>query len=386
MNRWLKSIACAVFALALVLPVLSTGSRADDASAPAPAQHWVCVACNLPCDTLVFDHPGTCPQCGMALVTQAEAKAQAAAAALQPPATKVGILLFNGSEIIDFTGPYEVFGTAGYDVYTVAATKDPITTAMGMTVVPRYSFADAPQPDILLVPGGGVKGACASEPTLAYVRKASAAAGHTLSVCNGAFILASAGLLDGLTVTTTAHLIDQLHTRFPKVNVVKDQRFVDNGRIITAAGLSSGIDAALHLVSVVDGHGQAQQVALSQEYDWRPGAAYARAALADMELPNLDMDKLGHWTLVRTEGDRKSWEIEVKGTSELAHAELAAKLDAAFAAGGQWAKSNAGAWAHKDANGQRWTGQLRVEPAATTSAAATKDHAYTLHLAIARAG
>ena len=80
------------------------------------------------------------------------------------PLASVAILVFNGVEIIDFSGPYEMFGAAGYDVYTVAATKDPVTTAMGMTVVPKYTFADAPAPDVLLVPGGGVKGAATASP------------------------------------------------------------------------------------------------------------------------------------------------------------------------------------------------------------------------------
>jgi len=379
MKRFFPSALAALFALALVLSFATTAPRAADTKAAA-TQHWVCVACNLPCDTLVFDHPGTCPQCGMTLVTQAEAKAQAAVAAQGPQPRKVAILLFNSAEIIDFSGPYEVFGTAGYNVYTVAATKDPITTAMGMSIVPKYSFADAPQPDLLLVPGGGVKGACTSEPTLAWLRKTSAAAGHTLSVCNGAFILASAGLLDGLTATTTAHLIDQLHAKFPKVNVVRDQRFVDNGRIVTAGGLTSGIDAALHMVSVLDGRGQAQDVALSQEYDWRPDTPYLRAALADMHIPNIDMDKLGHWKLVRTEGDTGRWDVEAQGTSDLAPADLRAKVDEQFQADGKWTKSGATGWSMQDAAGQRWTGTLEIENDAARA------HGYRMHLAITRAG
>jgi len=266
MNRFLKFAGAALFALALVLPLAHATSHATDPK----AAHWVCPACASPCDTLVFDAPGTCPACGMALVTQ-EAAAQAAAARAQaPPAKRVAILVFDNVEIIDFSGPYEMFGTAGYDVYTVAATKNPVTTAFGMKIVPQYAFADAPAPDVLLVPGGGVKGACNSQPTLDWVKASCAHSQHTLSVCNGAFILASAGLLDGLTATTTAHLIDQLHTKFPRVTVVRDRSFVDNGKIVTAAGLSSGIDGALHVLSVMEGRGAAQQVALQQEYDWQP--------------------------------------------------------------------------------------------------------------------
>jgi transcriptional regulator GlxA family with amidase domain len=161
--------------------------------------------------------------------------------------------LFDGVEIIDFTGPWEVFGAAGFEVYTVAATRDPVTTAMGMTVVPRYTFADAPPPAVLLVPGGGVNGVEHDPASLRWVTDTSRRAELTLSVCNGAFILASAGLLDGLSATTTFHLLPKLRAGFPKVHVVSDRRYVDNGTIVTAAGLSSGIDGALHVVERMRG-------------------------------------------------------------------------------------------------------------------------------------
>jgi putative intracellular protease/amidase len=379
-NRFLTLARAALLSLALALPIVSGPAHAEGEAKTAEAKHYVCPACAAPCDTLVFDAPGTCPQCGMTLIEQAAA---VKAAAEQPPAKKVAILVFNNVEIIDFSGPYEMFGTAGYDVYTVAATKDPITTAMGLKLIPQYSFADAPAPDVLLVPGGGVKGACSSEPTLAWVREASAHSQHTLSVCNGAFILGQAGLLDGLTATTTAHLIDQLHTKFPKVNVVSDRRFVDNGKIVTAAGLSSGIDGALHVLSVMEGSGTAQQVALSQEYDWKPTSGYARAALADMIIPNVNMDDFGHWTVIRTEGDRERWDMEMRGTSTFSANELLSKLGDQLASGGKWAKAGgsgtASRWSIAGADGRKWTGTLTLAP--TPGA----EKAYTVHLSIARA-
>jgi transcriptional regulator GlxA family with amidase domain len=238
---------------------------------------WVCPPCGLPCDDSVFDHPGTCPKCGMTLVDRESAKAAAAEA---PARKRVAMLVFDGVEIIDYTGPWEVFGAADYDVYAVAETKDPVTTAMGMKVVPKYTFADAPQPDILVVPGGGVRAARDSAATLAYVRNTTARADHTMSVCNGAFILASAGLLDGLTATTTAPLIDRLHAEYPSVKVVHDRRFVDNGKIVTTGGLSAGIDGALHLVAVMHGKDKAQAVAHGLEYDWRTESGIIRADAA----------------------------------------------------------------------------------------------------------
>jgi len=274
---------------AVLLLCLSLGTAAEK------PKHYVCAPCGMECDKTVYDKPGTCPVCGARLVDQ---KAAEAALANRPASRKVGILIFNGVEIIDYTGPWEVFGAAGFDVYTVAESKDPVTTAMGMTVVPKYTFADAPQPDILLVPGGDVHEPTTSAAALKWVADRSGRADHTLSVCNGAFILAGAGLLDGLSATTTYHLLDKLTTDFPKLKVVRDQRFVDNGRIITAGGLSSGIDGALHVVSKVRGNGVAQEVALGLEYDWRPRAGFARGALAESLIPDLNLDELGRWTMV----------------------------------------------------------------------------------------
>src|SRR5262245_20511933 len=151
----------------------------------------------------------------MALVEEGSA-----AAAPDPHRKRVAILVFNSCEILDFTGPYEMFGAAGCNVYTVAATKDPVTTAMGLTVVPRYTFADAPAPDVLVIPGGGVNQASADSATLAYIKQVAATDQQTMSVCNGAFILANTGLLDGLKATTTYHNIPRLRAAHPKIDVV----------------------------------------------------------------------------------------------------------------------------------------------------------------------
>jgi len=385
MKRMLHVAGALLFALALTLPVVSGSTHA--AASAATAKRYVCPACASPCDTLVFDAPGTCPQCGMALVSQEDAAKAAAARAEQPPAKKVAILVFDNVEIIDFSGPYEMFGTAGYDVYTVGATKNPVTTAFGMKVVPQYSFADAPAPDVLLVPGGGVKGACNSQPTLDWVRASSAHSEHTLSVCNGAFILASAGLLDGLTATTTAHLIGQLHERFPKVNVVSNRRFVDNGKIVTAAGLSSGIDGALHVLSVMEGHGAAQQVALSQEYDWKPQSEYARASLADMVIPNVNLDSLGTWSVVRTEGDRDRWDLEIAGASKVGADVLMSKLSEQLAKDGAWSRAGGAAtdptsrWSVAAPDGRKFTATIKLEPERVPA-----NGRYIVRLALARAG
>jgi transcriptional regulator GlxA family with amidase domain len=140
---------------------------------------------------------------------------------------------------------------------------------MGMTVIPRFSFTNAPAPDIVLLPGGDVEAHLRNPNVQDWIRKSAAQAEIVLSVCNGAFFLAKLGLLDGLTATTFHGLIDALKVAAPKCKVVSDQRFVDNGKIITSAGLSAGLDGALHVVERLNGLQAAEQVASNMEYHWQ---------------------------------------------------------------------------------------------------------------------
>src|SRR5262245_10036847 len=329
MKRFVRLAAVLLLCLPLA-PVVDARLTAEE-----PVKHYVCDPCGMPCDAKVYDHPGVCPVCGGALVPQ-----EAARAATRK---RAAILIFTGVQIIDYTGPYEVLGAADFDVYTVAATKDPITTVMGMTVVPKHTFADAPQPDVLVVPGGGVKAARESAATLQWIQDVTARDAHTMSVCNGAFILASAGLLDGLTATTTASNISRLRSEFPKVTVVDDRRFVDNGRIITTGGLTAGIDGALHVVARMLGDGVAQKVALGEEYDWRPRSAFARATLADLEIPDVDLDSLGTWHIVSTEGGTDRWEMVFRGTTPMSAADLIDLVSSEFTTKGHWTRVAAAA-------------------------------------------
>lgn len=349
---------------------------------PAMAgSRYVCPPCGSTCDDLVFDHPGTCPTCGMALV-----EAGTVSAVPSPPSTRVAILLFDGVEIIDSMGPYEVFGTAGFDVFTVAATKNPIRSAMGQTMVPKYSFADAPKADVLVVPGGGIYSPLHDPSTLQWVKEATAHTRYTMSVCNGAFILASAGLLDGLSATTTAHNIPKLRDQFPKVRVVDDQRVVDNGHIITTGGLSAGIDGALHVVELIAGKGEAQSVALSQEYQWDMHSAFTRATMADLLIPDVAMDSLGTWKVARTEGDAKRWNIELLGTSKLSADALLQQVGRELSKGGSWQedttsrRSGSTAWRFKGRAGEPWGGTLTIQPKGG------QNNEYTVSLSIARVG
>jgi transcriptional regulator GlxA family with amidase domain len=184
---------------------------------------------------------------------------------------RICFYLQNNVEILDFAGPMEAFAYAGFEVFTVSKTKDPIKSQGILTIIPDYSIADAPDADILVFFGGN-SGAAANDPeVIAWVKKKEKQARHLVSVCSGAFILGKAGLLDGLTVTTFHSRIEELRVAVPKAKVLANVRFVDNGRVITTAGVSAGIDGALHLIARLKGEEAAKETAFFMEYDkWKP--------------------------------------------------------------------------------------------------------------------
>jgi putative intracellular protease/amidase/YHS domain-containing protein len=184
----------------------------------------------------------------------------------------VAVLVFDGMELLDFAGPVEAFVAAGCQVYTVAATRDPVTCAGLVTLTPKYTVADCPHSNIIVIPGGSAGAVSKDKRVTDWVAKAAAEAEVTLSVCTGVFVLARAGLLDGKEATTHHGAIQVLREQFPKITVHADRRIVDNGKIVTAAGVSAGIDGALHLVDRLMGRSQASATARYMEYQWQPPA------------------------------------------------------------------------------------------------------------------
>lgn len=354
----------------LGMPLLEDASAV--AASPATGSYR-CPPCGLPCDNLVFDKPGKCPNCGMTLVP-------ASSAGDGPP--HVAILLFNGAQLIDFAGPWEVFGTAGWLVYTAAEKKDMLTAVFGEKIIPDYTFEDSPKADVLLVPGGGVwDEAIKNARLIEWMQQKSKEARYVISVCTGAFLLQRAGLLAGQTVTTTYGMIDDLAG--PDTKVVYNRRFVSNGKIVTTAGLSAGIDGALQVVSLMKGLGTAQAVALDMEYNWDPAGGYARAALADRFLP----DGLAYGKpnvqgakaeLISTAGDREYWETKILISEPHTLGEVLDILQARILAnkgksgmfkpvfhipGGTRiiARTSSGfSWAFMDDDRKDWTGQCAV--------------------------
>lgn len=324
---------------------------------------------------------------GLNRVNAQESKSAPAPEGKKPGQRNLAILLFEGVQIIDYTGPYETFGHVGLDdgpafrMYTVSEKGTTITTAMGMSVNPKYSFENAPEPDVMVIPGGGVDKHLDNPAVINWIREKSKTAEIVLSVCNGAYFLGKAGLLDGLQATTTAGLIPGLRTLAPKATVVDDQRFVDNGKIITAAGLSSGIDGALHVIERLFGRGTAQMAALGMEYNWQPDSGYARAALADRYLRfNYEIKFLpGGWKPLSREGNREQWENRWAVASESSAAEIMESVNATIAGSKTYDASNykwsradnavnhdalRSSWRFADEKGNAWSGVARIEPVA----------------------
>nr|WP_299385263.1 DJ-1/PfpI family protein [Allomuricauda sp.] len=183
----------------------------------------------------------------------------------------IAFYLQDGVEVLDFAGPMEVFVYAGYKVFTVSVTQEPILSQGVLRVTPDYSIENAPRVDILAFFGGNSGAASQNKEVIKWVKAQNEVEYH-FSVCTGAFVLAEAGILDGKTATTFHGALNGLENNYPKIDVRKDVRFVDNGEVITTAGISAGIDGALHLVAKLQGLNAAKRVAYYMEYDnWKPG-------------------------------------------------------------------------------------------------------------------
>jgi putative intracellular protease/amidase len=183
----------------------------------------------------------------------------------------VAIFLYNGVELLDFAGPGEVFSASGFRVYTVSVDGNEILSQGFVTVKPQHSVANAPKPDIVVFPGGGADAPSKDARVIEWLKSNVATGTMAMSVCTGAAILARAGMLEDYNVTTFHNYIDGLQAILPNSKVLRDTRFVDNGGVITTAGVSAGIDGALHLVARIKGIEAAKETARYMEYDkWKP--------------------------------------------------------------------------------------------------------------------
>ena len=375
-RHFFKDGACALVAASCVAAVKPWAASAEPHSIQElAAKNFICPPCGLDCDKLRFDKPGNCPQCGMTLIPADGAGV-----------LNVAMLVYDGVELIDIAGPWEAFGTAGLLVHTVAEKPDPLTLVFGQKIVPDFTFENAPRADVLLVPGGGYFKQTKNDAVMKFIKTKANEVKYVMSVCTGAFLLGEAGLLAGQTATCTYGMVEDL-AKFPNTKVVYDARFVESGKIITTAGLTSGIDGALHLVSRLFDKGAAQSAALGMEYNWNPDGRWTRNMMADRFLPDglcFAHAKLqgAQAKMISTHGDATRWETKIlisdPSTPERIVSLLRERITANSGQGGmmnrishlrsgptfvETDKSSQIRWKFIDDQGQAWNGLGVIEPA-----------------------
>lgn len=192
--------------------------------------------------------------------------------------TRIAVFVFEGAEELDFVGPWEVLTMWArmnpdddVEVFLLAPTAEPVTCAKGMRVIPDHSWDTAPEIDVLVYPGGeGNRVQIGDETFRGWVRKVADSGALMTSVCSGALVYADAGLLDGKAATSHWSVLDVLPSLGNDIEVRPDDRFVDAGNVITAAGVSAGIDMALHLVARLHSVERAKEVKHYIQYDPQP--------------------------------------------------------------------------------------------------------------------
>ncbi len=216
---------------------------------------------------------------------------------LKPPAKgdiPIAFVISEGAVVIDFCGPWEVFrdvmvsgGDHPFRLYTVSDKTDPIHAGGGMKIVPDFTFANAPAPKVIVVPAQSEP----SQEMLKWIRESTKNTDVTMSVCTGAFVLAKTGLLSGKSATTFHSAFNSFAMEFPDIHLKRGARFVENGNLATAGGLSSGIDLALRVVERYYGREVAQKTAYNMEYQgqgWMNADSnqiYAAAPVSTVEHP-----------------------------------------------------------------------------------------------------
>jgi transcriptional regulator GlxA family with amidase domain len=194
----------------------------------------------------------------------------------------VGIYLYDDVELLDFAGPYEVFTTCSrvagklglqtpFETLAIGPSSAAVTARAGLPLVPTHTIADHPVLDVLVVPGGVVDAQLRERHIIDWIAATAATVPLTASVCTGALLLAEAGLLDGRPATTHWEDLDQLRLDYPAVRVQDERRWVDDGAIVTSAGISAGIDMSLHIVRRLYGPELAVRTARQMDYLWQPG-------------------------------------------------------------------------------------------------------------------
>ncbi len=191
----------------------------------------------------------------------------------------IAIYVYEGAEVLDVAGPFEVFATAArlagtsgesssLNPFLIGQTGKQVGLRGGFRVMPDFGFSSHPSPGVLLVPGGDHSAEQKKKEVANWIKQQNSVARLTVSVCTGAFLLAEAGLLQGLRATTHHEDLQTFAAQFPAVAVEADQRWVDEGRILTSAGISAGIDMSLHIVERLAGSRLSRQTAANMAWDY----------------------------------------------------------------------------------------------------------------------
>lgn len=194
----------------------------------------------------------------------------------------VGIYIFDEVEVLDLGGPFEVFSTASrmklrlqpdaakpFEVFTVADSLRQVRARGGLLLQPNFDITNHPAVDLLIIPGGVVTAELKRDLIIGWIKRTATTATITASVCTGAFLLGKAGLLRDKTITTHWEDIDDFRTMFPHIPVQGDRRWVDEGTIVTSAGISAGLDMSLHLIARLESEELAVKTARQMDYDWQ---------------------------------------------------------------------------------------------------------------------
>jgi transcriptional regulator GlxA family with amidase domain len=191
----------------------------------------------------------------------------------------VGILIFPDVEVLDFAGPFEVFSVARvdeekrrsdpspFDVFLVAENTELVVTTGGMQVLPRFTLDNCPALEVLVVPGGwGTRAQANNVKLIQWIRQQATKTATVTSVCTGSFLLGAAGLLDGRRATTHWRSLDRMRDTFSEITVERNLHVVEEGNVLTSAGISAGIDMALRVVARYCGEAVARATARHMEY------------------------------------------------------------------------------------------------------------------------
>jgi putative intracellular protease/amidase len=283
----------------------------------------------------------------------------------------IAILVYDGVQVLDFAGPFEVFSRLNRDsVFLVSKDGRPVQTWRGLAVTPSFALAASPKPDVIVIPGGNPGRIGSDTVVLNWIRAATSDSAYVLSVCSGTFILLRAGVLKDRDATTFWRQQESLASQGAAqgVHVVTDHPAVASGRVVTSSG--SGIEGALLVLGKLHGEAWQRLTALHMDVNPDPGSeATVRPKLADRNLPTA-LDELvpEESELLDYSGSRESWNQTWRFASTESAMALSARIDAALTTNGKW-KRVAGApigdrdarWSFTGLDGSPWLGAIHVD-------------------------